>query len=410
MKSLLLKLPKTFQQVAILFVSNIFLIAIGFGIKKIQTNQLGDISYGEYAFFISLVTFLSLFFRFGFFVSLRNLLAQNHNLKREKKLLAIGFVMAAINGIGLSIVVWFLSFFVNDLFQTNMGDSMRIFAPLTIVFPFYYLVNSYGVGTNNVKIIASYSNLPKLLFLIMLVIFFNRLTINYIILFNLISTLIIILYYLLRLKPQFSNTNKYWKLLWLKNKKYGFHYYTGAIANQTTYKLDELFIAYFKNTTLLGFYSLALLVASPMILFSQALNQSMYRQYSHLKKIPKKIFFYNTIWLLGCMLFIYFFSDYIVIFLFGTEFISVSKYVFYISFAFFFQGLSSPYTFLAAKSKGKEIRNVAWAEAIANISGNIILIPILGVEGAIITSVISKMINFSFFKYYYRKYLNELNG
>ena len=143
---------------------------------------------------------------------------------------------------------------------------------------------------------------------------------------------------------------------------------------------------------------------------SQALNQSMYKQYSHLKRIPKNIFLYNTIWLLGCMLFLYLFSEIIVVFLFGIEFKSVSTYVFYISFAFFFQGLSSPYTFLAAKSKGKEIRNVAWAEAIVNISGNIILIPILGVEGAIITSIISKMINYVYFKYYYRKYLKTQYG
>ena len=410
MRSLSLKIPKTFQQVALLFASNIFLIVIGFGIKNIQTMKLGDIDYGKYAFFISIVSFLALFFRFGFFVSLRNLLAQNHNQQREKKLLGIGFIMATINGLGLCIVVWFLGFFVNELFQTDMAHSMQLFAPLTIIFPFYYLVNSYGVGTNNVKIIASYSNLPKLLFLIMLLFFLNRLTINIVIFFNLISTLIIILYFLFKLKPDFTNTRKYWGLLWLKNRKYGFYYYTGAIANQTTYKLDELFIAYFKNTTLLGFYSLALLVASPMILMSQALNQSMYKQYSDLKRIPNKIFIYNTIWLVSCIIFLYLFSDLIVGFLFGIEFKMVSTYVIYLSFALFFQGLSSPYSFLAAKSKGKEIRNVAWAEAVANITGNIILIPIYGVEGAIITSIISKFINYSYFRYYYRKYLRALDA
>lgn len=404
----MLKTPKIIQQVAILFASNILLIVVGFGIKKIQTQQLGDINYGEYAFFISLVTFLSLFFRFGFFVSLRNLLAQNHNIIREKKLLAIGFIMAAVNGIGLSIAVWLLSFFVNDLFQTNIGDSMQIFAPLTIIYPFYYLFNSYGVGINNVKIIATYNNLPKLLFLIMLLISLNNLSINTVLFFNLISTFIIILYFLIKLKPQFYSTKKYWNLLWLKNQKYGFHYYTGAIANQTTYKLDELFIAYFKNTTLVGFYSLALLITSPMVLMSQAISQSMYKQYSNLKRIPKKIFIYNTIWLLACILFLYLFSDYIVNFLFGAEFESVSKYVFYISFALFFQGLTSPYSFLAAKSKGKEIRNVAFAEAFVNITGNIILIPLLGVEGAIITSIVAKLTNYIFFRYYYKQYLKEL--
>ena len=100
----------------------------------------------------------------------------------------------------------------------------------------------------------------------------------------------------------------------------------------------------------------------------------------------------------------------IVNFLFGAEFKSVSKYVFYISFALFFQGLTTPYSFLAAKSKGKEIRNVAFAEAFINITGNIILIPLLGVEGAIITSILAKLTNYVFFKYYYKKYLKEIYG
>ncbi len=145
-----------------------------------------------------------------------------------------------------------------------------------------------------------------------------------------------------------------------------------------------------------------------MILMSQAINQSMFKQYAKLKKIPDKIFIYNTLWLLSCIIFLFFFADLIVDFLFGEEFIIVSKYVFYISFALFFHGLTTPYSFLAAKSKGKEIRNVAWAEAFVNITGNIILIPILGVEGAIITSILAKITNYIFFKYYYRKYLKAL--
>lgn len=409
MKSLLLKFSKTFQQVTILFVSNILLVIIGFGIKKIQTQELGDVSYGEYAFFISLITFLSLFFRFGFFVSLRNLLAQNQNYKRQRKLLAVGFIMAMLNGIGLAFTVWFLSFFVNDLFHTHMGTNMQIFAPLTIVFPFYYLVNSYGVGINNLNIVALYQNLPKVLFLTMLLLAFNQLSLEMIILFNLASSLVIIISFFIILKPNFSNTRYYLNLLWIKNRKYGFHYYTGAIANQTTYKLDELFIAYFRNTKLLGFYSLSLLVASPMILMSQALTQSMFRKYAHIKKIPKKIFVYNTLWLLGCMIFLFLFSDHIVGYLFGMEFDVVSKYVIYISFVYLFHGLSSPYAFLAAKSRGKEIRNVAWAESIANIIGNLLFIPILGIEGAIITSIISKIINFVYLNYYYRKYLKGID-
>lgn len=402
------KTHKLIKQVAILLASNVLLIVLGFGIKKIQTHQLGVISYGEYAFFISLISFISLFFRFGFFVSLQNLLAQNQNKIREKKLLAIGFVIALINGLALSICIWLFSNFVNDIFNTDIGKSMQLFAPLTIVFPFYYLFNSYGTGTNKLRINALYNVLPKALFFLLLLLFLDKLNLDVIIFFNLISTLIIILLFYLKIKPNFSNFKYYCNILWLKNNRYGLHYYKGAIANQTTYKLDEIFISYFKNTKLLGFYSLALLVTSPMILMSQAINQSMFKRYSELKKIPNNIFIFNTLWLIACVLFFYQFGDFIVNILFGEEFKSVSKYTFYISFALFFHGLSTPYSFLAAKSKGKEIRNVAWAEASINITGNLVLIPLIGVEGAIITSILAKITNYILFRIYYRRYLKEL--
>ena len=69
--------------------------------------------------------------------------------------------------------------------------------------------------------------------------------------------------------------------------------------------------------------------------------------------------------------------------------------------------LSSPYSFLSAKSKGKEIRNIAFAEAIINISGNIILIPIYGVMGAIVASIIARFVHYAGSKYYYHKFLTD---
>ena len=206
----------------LMFLSNILLIIIGFGIKKIQTLKLGDINYGEYAFFISLITFVSLFFRFGYFVSLQNLLSQNHNKIREKKLLAIGYLIALINGIALSICIWILSFIVNDLFNTNIGSILQMYAPLTIIYPFHYLFSSYGTGTNKLKISALYILLPKVIYIALLIIFENYLNLNLIIFLNLISTLSIIFFFFFKSKPNFSNLIKPWNLLCLKNNKYGF--------------------------------------------------------------------------------------------------------------------------------------------------------------------------------------------
>lgn len=397
------------KQVLMLFASSLLLIILGFGIKKIQTNELGEVIYGEYAFFITLVSFLVLFFRFGFFVSIRNLLAQNENPYRARKLLGLGFIIALLNGIALCLLLIGLSFFVNDLFNTSIGEILLQLAPLTIIFPFQFIISAYSIGTNKVKIKVWNNILPKILYLTLLLIWMinYKIGLKNAILLNLIATLLIIIFYLIKLRPIFFGLRKYWGMVLLKNKKYGFHYYKGAISNQTTYKLDGLFLSAFHNTTLLGFYSLALLITSPMLMLSQSISQAMFKKYANTSKIPKEVFILNTIWLVACMIFFYFFSEFLVNMLFGNNFIEVSTYTFYITFVLFFHGLSTPYSFLAAKSKGKEIKNIAYLEAGFNIVGNLTLIPLYGIEGAIIASFLAKIANFLFSRYYYKKYLNS---
>jgi O-antigen/teichoic acid export membrane protein len=104
-----------------------------------------------------------------------------------------------------------------------------------------------------------------------------------------------------------------------------------------------------------------------------------------------------------------FFSKWIVETLFGAEFQDVSTYVIGLSIAFFFQGLYQPFNFLSAKSQGKAVRNVAVTESIINLIGNFALIPIMGVNGAIATSIFAKFIHFVGKVYYYRLYLKKAN-
>jgi O-antigen/teichoic acid export membrane protein len=399
-----------FKQVLMLFGSNVLLILIGFGIKNIQTNELGEINYGEYTFFITFISFIALFFRFGFFISIQNLLAQNYNVEKSKNYLGAGFVITLIIGICLSLVLWIFSYFINDIFNTSIGNTLRMFAPLTIIFPFQFLFNSYSVGTNKINVNVWYSLLPKTLFLLALIICFsyNKINLQSVVLLNLSATAIIILYYFFKLKPSFVDFRKYLGIIWKKNKKFGFQYYKGAISNQTTYKLDGLLLSAFHSTTLLGYYSLALLVTSPMLFLSKSLSKSMYKKFADYKVIPKEIFIFNTVWLIGCMVFFYFFSEFLVRILFGENFIIVAEYTFYLTFVLFFHGLSGPYSFLTAKSKGKEMKKIAYLEAVFNIVGNLILIPIYGIKGAILASLFAKMANYFYSRYFYKKYLNTV--
>ena len=402
---------KTGKQTIILFGSQIAMVVIGFGIKTLQTNYLGAELYGLYAFFGSFTAFTALFFRFGFFSSLQVLLAENKNYIKEQELFGLGFIINLVIGFLYGVFIWAFSFFIDDIFTTQIGNTLRLVAPLTIIIPTRSLISAMTIGSNRVHILPIFDNVSKILFLIALGIFAfgDSLTVYNTIVFNLLTLLLSLGIVYRQFQPSFNNIKQNFSALWEKTKKFGFNFYIGSTANQSTFKLDELTISYFIGTTVNGFYSLANVIASPMVMGSQALSNSLFKGFSHQTKIPNKVFIYNTIWLIISMLGLYLLADWVVSLLFGEDFKDVSTYAIGLSVAFFFQGLYQPFNFLSAKSQGKAVRNVAITEAIINLAGNIILIPILGIAGAIYTSILAKFIHFIGKIYYYKKYLKDHN-
>lgn len=385
------------------------MVAIGFGIKTIQTNYLGPEAYGLYAFFGSFTGFAVLFFRFGFYSSLQVLISETKKPELERELFGLGFVINLVTGVLFALFIWTTSFYIDDWFGLEFGDIIRVLAPLTIVLPTRSLIQAMTVGSNKVYILPIFDNVAKLFFVVCLLLFAytDLLNVYYTILFNLVTLLISLGVVFRQFEPQFSNLKANFLVLWNKNKSYGFNFYLGSTANQSTFKLDELTISYFVNTTVNGFYSLANVIASPMVMGSQALSNSLFKKFTHQEKIPQKVFIFNTLWLLISGLGLIFIAKYIVLFLFGQEFIEVSYYAMGLSLAFFFQGMYQPFNFLSAKSQGKAVRNVALSEALINVIGNILLIPIIGVYGAIYTSIAAKFVHFIGKWYYYTKYLKE---
>ena len=144
-----------------------------------------------------------------------------------------------------------------------------------------------------------------------------------------------------------------------------------------------------------------------MTFLSRAFVNSIFKKMALKDGIPFRVFVYNSLWLCFCVLFLYYFSDLIVNTLFGKEYMQVSGYILLLSIAFLLQGMYAPFSFLVAKSKGKELRNVAYSEAIVNVIGNIILVPIYLVEGAIYASILSRFTHFVGLWYYYNKMMKS---
>ena len=390
---------------AILFSTQILVLIIGLGIKTIQVRALSPKEYGLLALFGTITTVLVLFFHYASFSSLKVILANNKDKQKEKEFVGLGIQIAGVLGVLFSTVVFLFSFFIDDLLDVEISYLLRVLAPFCFILPFQFFISEIAIGANKLKSLSLFHLFSRLLFISSLFMLWkgNHLNIQLIIILNLLSWLVSTVVILISFKPIFSNRRENIKLVKEKNRSFGFSYYFGAIINQSTYKLDEIFITYFVNITQLGFYTLASIICSPMTFLSRAFVNSIFKKLALKDRIPMRVFVYNTLWLAFCVLFLYISADFIVKTLFGEDYLKVSSYILPLSIAFLFQGMYAPFSFLAIKSKGKELRNVAYLEASVNVIGNVILVPIYLVEGAIYASIFSRFTHFIGLWYYYNK-------
>ena len=401
---------KPAKQTSMLYGSQIIVLFLGIFSGVINTRFLGPIDYGILAFILALIAFISLFFEFGFFSAGARLLALANTEKEERSL--IGGLLVITIGIALSfsLSIFIFSFFVDSIFKTEIGGILRIISILVSIYPFQYMLHQVCQGTNRIGKMSAYNVMPTTWYLIgaLIIITFFKLTVYLALLLSLSGVIFATVLIIASLKPNFYDLRKNIVLIGKETKEYGFHVYLGRVADVSTYQLDKIFISYFVNTTWVGFYSLAMVLTSPMAMLSRSLSVSLFKGFAQAERIPKKVIYLNFLWLLSCVIGLTVLGKYILIFLFSEKFISSVPLIFPLALAGFFQGMYQPYNmFLGAHGKGKWMRNGAFMMAGGNFITNILFIPRWGAYGAAVASAVSMGFAICVYIYYYKKYIKE---
>jgi O-antigen/teichoic acid export membrane protein len=401
---------KTGVQTLTLFSSQILALALGMLIGIINTRTFGPIGYGVLAFFTTFTGFTVIFFRFGLASSICLMLVKTKEIEKEKELIGAAVVIAFFVGITYSLFTFISSFFVDDIFHTNVGWILRYVSVLVVALPFTLFIPQIGSGINNINLLSIFNIIPNMIYLLGALILLNLIQIEpfYFILLNLLSTLFSLLILIYGLHPKLTNLYENMREILKHTKEYGFNLYLGQIADQSTYKLNGIFISLFVNTTQLGFFSLAMATTSPMIGLSYALSTSLFKDSVYLNRIPKKAILYNLIWLVLCVSGLIIFGSYIIAILFGEEFLPASRLIVPLVLAGFFQGMYQPYlSFLTPKTSSKILRNFSFFGAFVNLSLNIFLIPSYGAYGAALASMISMLSWYILLFRQYKKYCSN---
>ena len=404
---------KTGKQTFMLYGSQTAVLALGVLTTVINTRSLGPTDYGILSFILAVIYFVSLFFEFGFFSAGARLLAIANDDEKEREYIG-GLVVITIGiALSFSLVIFLLSFFVDSVFHTHVGNILRIISILVSVFPFQYMVRQVCQGTNKIERLSAYNVVPKIWYLIgaLMIISLFKLTLYIALLLNLSGIILATLVVIKSLKPNFNNLKGNIEVLWKETKEYGFHVYIGRVAAVSTYQLDKIFISYFVNTTWVGFYSLAMSITAPMALLSRSLSITMFRDFAHMERIPKRVVYYNLLWLIACVIGLVALGKYIIVFLFSDKYLSSASLIYPLAVAGFFQGMYQPYNmFLGAHRKGEWLRKAALTIGGINLATNLIFVPLWGAMGAAVASAVSMGFSLCIWLFYYRKYLKELEA
>lgn len=398
------------RETALFITGSIAILLIGFFIKSLQTKGLGPENFGSYTFITSLAAFSILFFQFGFIPTIKLVLARQ-NSEDYKKSIGAAFIITLFLGLLFSLFMFLASLFVDQVFDTNVSRIMMMTSPFFFSLIFIHFFNSVGTGIGRPSTGIFFELTSRLLYAIILFLLYqsNELNVINTLFYSLISHISTVLIFYFILKPSFSGLKKYYSEIKAAHKEFGFDYYLGSIANQTSFKIDDLLITAWISPIQLGFYSIARVLTAPIGLASTALNNALFKDYSSAKKIPGKVFILNTAIAILALIVINLIGGYIILHVFGTDFLESTNYIFIFSLAFFFMALYQPFNFLTAKGQGKIVRNTSYAESVVNVLGNFILIPLIGIMGALITTLAARVIHFLMKWYYYNRYLKELD-
>jgi O-antigen/teichoic acid export membrane protein len=387
-------------------------IVLGIGVSIINTRLLGPEQYGDLKFLQSVFSFVIVFFTFGIFASGSRLLAQKKNENITRELMGSLFLLALAISSVFMVFIFFFSFFQNRLFRTDLGCVIRTVCPLLFVFPLTLCLEKIMQGTNEIYRLSIFRVLPQIAYVCAALsyISFLPLSATSALMIQLSCSAFVLLLMLISLEPKFNQIKECMILVYREVKRYGFPWFLGSIVYFSSAKIGALSIAYFINTTYVGYYSLALVSAAPLILIPNAMGTTMFKDFANLDAIPKRVM-WGAIFVSGnALLFYLLFIKKIMMLFYSSEYAAAVPLAYLISFGAILHGFGDLINrFLGAHGRGKDLRNSNVATAISNILGYTVLVYFMGIIGAAVTHIMSGIVYVSTMAYLYIVYTRRVN-
>ncbi len=407
----IVNLTRTAKQTIALYISQIAAMVFGVLFTVINTRYLSQTEFGSLNFYLQIITFLSLTFEFGYFAAGSRLIAIERDYLEERKLIGALIVIGIFISMAFVLLLFGISFFVDPIFNSNVKYLLLIGLVPSVAFPFQFLMQLVFQGSNEVIKLSLYNVLPRLFYfaLVGIGVLTNIFDLTFSAFTYVGSMFVVTILILTVSRPIFKDFKTFYERIRKETKEYGFRVYTGRVAGMMGYQSNILIIQYFVKEIQVANYALVNLFTTPISIFSRSLCTSLFKGFANQNEIPRRVFRVNFIWLVGVSIVYILVGGFFLELLFSTKYSEAIPLILPLTAANFFMGTFQPYNFfLAAKGKGKYLRNTAIVLTVSSLVLNFALIPYYGAVGAAYAALISLFFDYVIHFYYYRKSLKEI--
>ncbi len=397
------------KQAILLYISTLIGVLLGVLSSIINTHYLVPSDYGDVRYVQNIISFIASLLLFGYFQSGSRLLALSDNPAYTGRIKGVMVIILSLSVIVLCLTVLLVSFFHHSnipLFRLFLVSLPICAYPLLLNY-----VNTTAQGDNQIGRLSLARSLPVFVYVVISFFLYRS--------FGASSSLMMLLqwgiytvvlfFIIISTKPSFHNLKEVWLELRTENKQYGIQLYIGSLVMVATNYLAGIFLGVFNsNNTEVGYYTLALTVASPLSTLPAIIGTTYFKEFATLPSIPKRLMKHTIILTIAtCFCFVLLIKP-LVVFLYSANYAPVGRYAAFLSVAFCIQGVGDMINrYLGSHGQGKAIRNSSIANGVFKVFGYTCLVYFFNTNGAIWTTIICNLIYLLSLIYYYRLFVKR---
>lgn len=388
---------KYFSNTSWLLITRIIGYAVSFFIIAVVARYLGPTNLGKLSYAQSFVSIFSVFASFGIdSILTRDLVEHPEN---QRSLLGTSFFIKAVLGILTFAVTLAVAYFTNT-------DKTLTF--LIGIISLSFLFQPFSVISNllSAKVLSKYYSYITIFLsffltgLKLLIVLLDKGIVYFATIF-VVEAFIYALYYIFIYKKVFRGNVFQWRFKWSLAKKLLLDSWPLLLAGFSGYiygRIDQVMLQHILGSTSVGLYDAAVKLTDVWSFLPGMIITSLFPAVISARKLDKKMYLDRTRYILTFItgitffvsLIIFIIAPFLIKFLYGSQFIGSYPILRLYVWSSLATGVATIiHYYLVAENHGKKYFIISVIGAVINVILNILLIPVYGITGAAVATLVS---------------------